>query len=99
MTEGSETRPLGKPARVSGSRRETSVSEIRGYLEPSWPVRRKNGSTRALENHGHDLLLVTGGEEQEEKKKAGAPPSSTPTEVRGEGECARALSANVALSG
>lgn len=41
VTEGSETRPLGKPARVSGSRRETSVSEIRGYLEPSWPVRRK----------------------------------------------------------
>lgn len=68
VTEGSETRPLGKPARVSGSRRETSVSEIRGHLEPSWPVRRKNGSTRALENHGHDLLLVTGGEEQERKR-------------------------------
>lgn len=73
MTEGSETRPLGKPARVSGSRRETSVSEIRGHLEPSWPVRRKNGSTRALENHGHDLLLVTGGEEQERKKRPGHP--------------------------
>lgn len=72
VTEGSETRPLGKPARVSGSRRETSVSEIRGYLEPSWPVRRKNGSTRALENRGHDLLLVTGGEEQE-KKRPGHP--------------------------
>lgn len=33
------------------------MSEIRGHLEPSWPVRRKNGSTRALENHGHDLLF------------------------------------------
>lgn len=75
------------------------MSEIRGYLEPSWPVRRKNGSTRALENHGHDLLFGyrRGGTRKE--KKAGAPPSSTPTEVRGEGECARALSANVALSG
>lgn len=50
------------------------MSEIRGYLEPSWPVRRKNGSTRALENHGHDLLLVTGGEEQEKKKKGRGTP-------------------------
>lgn len=76
------------------------MSEIRGYLEPSWPVRRKNGSTRALENHGHDLLFgYRRGGTRKKKKKAGAPPSSTPTEVRGEGECARALSANVALSG
>lgn len=89
--------PLGKPARVSDSRRESSVSESEAFSSRAGLC----GGNAAVRTHWKTTVTNETGYRRGglERKKRPGHPLFPANPAAGEGECARALSANVALSG
>lgn len=73
MTEGSETRPLGKPARVSGSRRETSVSESGAFSSRAGLCGGKRQYARTGKPRSRLFRLPEGRHKLKKKKRPGHP--------------------------